>query len=70
MQYLVVDLEKASNNRLNQTRLLSQNLLPGFAWKVLRQSQARWLSARSAGVGLSQKALLLGLLELIFLPSS
>jgi len=37
-----------ANNRLNQTRLLSQNLLPGFAWQVLRQSQARWLSARYA----------------------
>jgi len=34
MQYLVVDLEKASNNRLNQTRLLSQNLRSGFAWQV------------------------------------
>jgi len=35
-----------ANNRLNQTRLLSQNLLPGFAWQVLRQVTARWLSAR------------------------
>jgi len=25
---------------------LSQNLLPGYAWQVLRQVAARWLSAR------------------------
>jgi len=31
---------------LNQTRLLSQNLLSGYAWQVLRQFAARWLSAR------------------------
>jgi len=34
-----------SNNRLNQSRLLSQNLRSGFAWQVLRQLAARWLSA-------------------------
>jgi len=33
---------------LNQTRLLSQNLLSGYAWQVLRQFAARWLSARYA----------------------
>jgi len=35
-----------------------------------RQLTARRLSECSAGVGLSQKALLLDLLELFFLPSS